>query len=209
MVVSIPLSSKKFLTEKYQHRIGCFIGVIVVSNYFIWLALEIIAGTFDIKIHLPFQLCRVTYILIPFIMISKSDRVYQIIYFWGMSGVFQGVITPDIINDFPHFHFFRFWVGHNGMIIALVYATVVYGMRPQIRSIKKAFVGLNLFLLASVIVNLILDANYFWICGKPPMSSLLDYLGPWPWYILAAELVALVLFAVAYTPFYILDRKEN
>jgi len=201
--------SKKYLIEKYQHRIGCFIGIIVGANYFVWVALEILAGTFDIKIHLPFQLCRVANMLMPLIMIFKSDRVYQIIYFWGMSGVFQGLITPDITNDFPHFHFFRFWVGHSGMIIALVYASVVYGMRPQIGSIKKAFVALNLFLLVSVIVNLILDANYFWICGKPPMASLLDYLGPWPWYILAAELVALVHFAAAYIPFYILDRKEN
>ena len=209
MIVSIPFISKKFLTEKYQHRIGCFIGLIVVSNYFIWLTLEIIAGTFDIKIHLPFQLCRVANILIPLIMISKSDRVYQIVYFWGMSGVFQGLITPDIINDFPHFHFFRFWVGHNGMIIALVYATVVYGMRPKISSIKKSFVALNLFLLVSVIMNLILDANYFWICGKPPMPSLLDYLGPWPWYIMAAEFVALLHFLVAYLPFYILSRKKK
>ena len=209
LVVGVPLISKKYLAEKNQHRIGCFIGLIVGANYFIWVALEILAGTFDIKIHLPFQLCRVANILIPLIMISKSDRVYQIVYFWGMSGVFQGLITPDITNDFPHFHFIRFWVGHNGMIIALVYATVVYGIRPKISSIKKSFVALNLFLLASVIVNLILDANYFWISGKPPMSSLLDYLGPWPWYILAAELVALVHFAVAYTPFYILDRKEN
>jgi len=209
LVVGVPLISKKYLAEKNQHRIGCFIGLIVGANYFIWVALEILAGTFDIKIHLPFQLCRVANILIPLIMISKSDRVYQIVYFWGMSGVFQGLITPDITNNFPHFHFIRFWVGHNGMIIALVYATVVYGMRPQICSIKKAFVASNLFLLASVIVNLILDANYFWICGKPPMPSLLDYLGPWPWYILAVELVALVHFAVAYIPFYILDRKEN
>ena len=209
LVVSIPILSKKYLIEKYQHRIGCFIGIIVGANYFVWVALEILAGTFDIKIHLPFQLCRVANMLMPLIMIFKSDRVYQIIYFWGMSGVFQGLITPDITNDFPHFHFFRFWVGHSGMIIALVYASVVYGMRPQIGSIKKAFVALNLFLLVSVIVNLILDANYFWICGKPPMASLLDYLGPWPWYILAAELVALVHFAAAYIPFYILDRKEN
>jgi hypothetical integral membrane protein (TIGR02206 family) len=209
LVVSVPLVSKKYLAEKIQHRIGSFIGIIVGANYFIWVALETIAGTFELNIHLPFQLCRVANMLIPLIMISKCDRVYQIIYFWGMSGVFQGLITPDITNDFPHFHFFRFWVGHNGMIIALVYATVVYGMRPKVESIKNAFIALNLFLLASVIVNLILDANYFWICGKPPMASLLDYLGPWPWYIIAAELVALVHFAVAYTPFYILDRKEN
>jgi hypothetical integral membrane protein (TIGR02206 family) len=181
----------------------------VGANYCIWLLLEILAGTFDIKIHLPFQLCRVANILIPFIMIYKNDRVYQIIYFWGMSGVFQGLITPDIINDFPHFHFFRFWVAHDGMIIALVYATAVYGMRPKVESIKSAFIALNLFLLVSLSVNFVLDANYFWICGKPPMRSLLDYLGPWPWYIIAAEFVAILHFLLAYLPFYILSRKEK
>ena len=209
LVIYLPLISKKYLSEKYQDKIGQFIGIVVGANYCIWLLLEILAGTFDMKIHLPFQLCRVANILIPFIMIYKSDRVYQIIYFWGMSGVFQGLITPDIINDFPHFHFFRFWVGHDGMIIALVYATVVYGMRPKVESIKSAFIALNLFLLVSILANFILDANYFWICEKPPMPSLLDYLGPWPWYILAAELVALLHFLVAYIPFYILDRKEK
>ena len=78
------------------------IGILVGSNYFIWVILEILAGTFDVRIHLPFQLCRIANILIPFIMIYKSDRVFQTIYFYGMSGVFQGLITPDIINDFPH-----------------------------------------------------------------------------------------------------------
>ena len=171
--------------------------------------LEILAGTFDVKIHLPFHLCRVANILIPFVLIYKNDNVYQILYFWGMSGVFQGLLTPDITNDFPHFHFFRFWIGHNGMIIALVYASVVYGMRPKIDSIQRAFIALNIFLLVSIIANLILDANYFWICSKPPVQSLLDYLGPWPWYILAAEFVALLHFIVAYIPFYILDRKDR
>ena len=85
-------------------------------------------------------------------MIYKSDRVYQIIYFWGMSGVFQGLITPDITNDFPHFHFFRFWLGHNGMIIALVYASVVYGMRPKVESIKYAFIGLNIFSRRAIVI---------------------------------------------------------
>ena len=78
-----------------------------------------------------------------------------------MSGVFQGIITPDITNDFPHFHFFRFWVGHDGMIIALVYATIVYGMRPKVESIKSAFIALNIFLLVSIFANFILDENYF------------------------------------------------
>ena len=209
LVISIPLISKKYLSKKYQNKLGQFIGIVVAASYLIWIFLEILAGTFDFKIHLPFHLCRVANIFIPLVLIYKNDRVYQILYFWGMSGVFQGLLTPDITNDFPHFHFFRFWIGHNGTIIALVYASVVYGMRPKIESIKHAFIALNIFLLVSIFANLILEANYFWICGKPPMKSLLDYLGPWPWYIFVAEFVALLHFIVAYIPFYILDRKSR
>jgi len=67
----------------------------------------------------------------------------------------------------------------------------------------------------AAIVNLLLDANYFWICGKPVnhigerIPTLLDYMGPWPWYILTGEVVALAHFLLAYSPFYIIKRKEQ
>ncbi|HIN03237.1 MAG TPA: TIGR02206 family membrane protein, partial [Candidatus Marinimicrobia bacterium] len=70
-----------------------------------------------------------------------------------------------------------------------------------------SFLALNGFLGLATIVNLVLDSNYFWICGKPPTASLLDYLGPWPWYILTAEIVALLHYLVAYAPFYFIKRK--
>ena len=50
--------------------------------------------------------------------------------------------------------------------------------------------------LASTIVaaaaNGLLDANYMFLCAPPPTGSVLDYLGPWPWYIVGEELLALV-----------------
>ena len=101
------------------------------------------------------------------------------------------------------------------MIIALIYATVVYDMRPNLKSVWKAMLALNIFLLISIIANILLDANYFWICGKPinqlgeHVPSLLDYLGPWPWYILAAEFVALAHFLLAYIPFIFIKRGER
>ena len=81
-------------------------------------------------------------------------------------------------------------------------------MRPTLSSLKTAFIALNLFLFISTIVNIILEANYFWICWKPPMASLLDFMGPWPWYIIAGELVALIHFILAYLPFYIIDKRS-
>ncbi|MEA1881576.1 MAG: TIGR02206 family membrane protein, partial [Candidatus Marinimicrobia bacterium] len=121
----------------------------------------------------------------------------------------QGMVTPDIVQDFPHFHYFRFFIGHNLMVVALVYAVVVYDMKPTLSSLKKAFIGLNIFLAVAFFTNIILDANYFWIMGKPPMESLLDYMGPWPWYILTGEFVALGHFGFAYFLYQMIRKYSN
>jgi len=68
--------------------------------------------------------------------------------------------------------------------------------------------ALNVFLLVAIVVNLSIDANYLFICQKPSTASLLDHLGPWPWYVLGAEVAALANFALAYTPWLIIDRRE-
>ena len=177
--------------------------------------MELIAGTFDVKLHLPIHLCRLANLLIPLVMVRRSYFFYEILYFWGLSGMFQAIITPDIAAGFPHFQYWRFWFAHHGMILALIYATVVYDMRPTIASVWKSMLTMNIFLIFAIIVNLLLDANYFWICGKPVnelgehVPSLLDYLGPWPWYILAAEFVALAHFLVAFLPFIFLNRGKR
>jgi uncharacterized membrane protein YwaF len=62
------------------------------------------------------------------------------------------------------------------------------------------FIWLNVYLLSLIPLNLWLDANYFYIMEKPINPSILDYFGPWPVYILAAEALAFVFFAIAYVP---------
>ena len=208
LIIGLPWFAKKRLNQNHQHILGIVIGFIVMSNYVAWVILELAAGTFDLTRHLPLHLCRFANLAIPLVMWKRNYRMYEILYFWGLSGVLQGSITPDIAHGFPHFHFFRFFVGHNGLILAIVYATVVYQMRPTYRSIWKALIAMNIFLLVALVANLILGANYFWILGKPSVPSLLDYMGPWPWYILTGEFIALVHFGVAYLPIAVMNRKR-
>lgn len=205
--VIIPFGAKKYLNKNTQKQVGLALSLIVMSNYIIWVVLEILAGTFDFKLHLPFHLCRFANLAIPFIFIRRNETLFQILYYWGMSGMVQGAITPDVTHGFPHFHYFRFFFGHNGMVLVLIYAIVINGYRPTLRGLYQSFLGINAFLALAAIVNISIGSNYFWICGKPPTASLLDYLGPWPVYILAAEFVALIHFIIAYIPFHYLNRK--
>ena len=44
---------------------------------------------------------------------------------------------------------------------------------------------------------------------KPVGPSLLDFLGPWPWYLLSMELIGLVLVVLLYLPFAVRDWRSR
>ena len=194
---TIPFYAKNYLSERQQHILGSAIGILVAFGYLSWLVLEIMGGTYSTKLHLPFHLCRTANLLIPIVLIFRSYLAYEIVFFWGLT-VIHAVITPDITQGFPHFHFIRYFLSHHLMIIAILYATFVYDIRPRKESIYISFFCLLLFLLITIPVNLMLDSSYFWICGKPPVDTILDYFGPWPWYIVVSAVLAFLHFYFFY-----------
>ena len=206
LLIFLPSYSKSHLSINQQKSLGNILGFLIFINFPIWVLLEFIGGSFDVKLHLPLHLCRFANLLLPFVMLRRNEFLFQILFYWGLSGMFQAIITPDIVQDFPHFHYFRFFIGHHLMIVALMYIIIVYKMKPTIEGLKNSFFGLNLFLVIAFLANILLDANYFWIMEKPPTGSLLDYMGPWPWYILTAEFLALAHFALAYFIFILLKK---
>lgn len=208
-IIFIPWYSKNYLNEKQQHWLGSFIGISITGSLVIWNLLNYLAGTYSLQEDLPLQLCRFSNLTIFLVMVYKRQWWFELLYFWALGGMLQASITPDLQENFPHFLYIRYWIGHTGMILAIVYASVVYGMRPQVKHIWKAMIGINVFLVLAAIVNYALGANYFWICGKPPSASILDYLGPWPYYVFFAEFVALANFVAAYIPWWIIDALNK
>ena len=132
----------------------------VLFGYLSWVILEILAGSFNLKLHLPFHLCRTANVLIFIVLFFRSFLAYEIVFFWGLT-VIHAVITPDITQGFPHYHFVRYWLTHQLMIIGIIYATFVYDIRPHKTSIYKSFVALLLFFLITIPVNLLFRCKLF------------------------------------------------
>ena len=197
------------LRKKLVEKIIFYLSLLVMMNIFVWMGLEWAAGTFDLKSHLPLHLCRVANILLPVMVISGNKTLYNVLYYWSLSGIFQALITPDLLQTFPHYHFFRFFITHNMLIFVILLYSKHKKIRPTKAGIWIALFYMNIFLLVVFVVNTFLGSNYFWIMEKPSTASLLDYLGPWPWYILWAEFVALLHFGAAYMPVLIEKRFIN
>jgi hypothetical integral membrane protein (TIGR02206 family) len=81
--------------------------------------------------------------------------------------------------------------------------------RPHWSSIKRVFIWVNIYLIIVTIINLLIGSNYLYTLHKPHIITLLDFLGPWPWYLLSAELIALILFLILYSPYAITDRRKR
>ena len=76
--------------------------------------------------------------------------------------------------------------------------TWVEGYRPTLQSIKRTMIFLNILIPLVSFVNYKTGGNYMFLAHKPETASLLDMLGPHPYYIISLELARLlgVLFYI-------------
>ncbi len=143
---------------------------------------------------LPLQLCDVGIFVAGFALWFRRQWLVEVTYFWGLTGTLQALLTPDLPQHFPTYPYFQYYIAHGGVVAAALLLVFGLGLHPRRSAIVRvaaitvgytAFVG---------VVDLLTGANYMYLRSKPATPTLLDLMGPWPWYIVAASVVALVLF---------------
>lgn len=180
---------------------------LVESSWHLW---NLAIGTWTIQTMLPLHMCSVLIWLTGFMLIYKNYSIYEFVYFLGIGGALQALLTPDVgIYGFPHFRYFQTFFSHGLLISAGVYMTIVEGFRPTWKSILRIFVIANLYMISIYFVNAAIGSNYLMVNGKPPMATILDLLPAWPWYIPWIEVIALLTCLLLYLPFIIKDGRHQ
>ncbi len=155
-----------------------------------------------IQTSLPLHLCGVSVLLSALMLYTKSFAIFELTYFWAMGGALQGLLTPDVEGwDFPHFRFITTFLSHGLIVTANLSMVFVLGMRPTFVSYLKSMAVVNAYAGAMLLFNRATGANYGFLCRKPDSPTLFDLLGPWPWYLLSLEAIALVLSFLFLVPF--------
>ena len=151
--------------------------------------------------QLPLDLCDVTLYLTVIALFTLSPAVFDLAYYYALAGTSMALLTPDLWEQFPSLPTVQFFIAHGLVVTAVLYLVWSRLARPRKGSVARAMLAFNLFAVFDGIFNWIFKTNFMYLCAKPGNASLLDFFGPWPWYIAVTEGVAFVLFLLLYLPF--------
>jgi hypothetical integral membrane protein (TIGR02206 family) len=166
-------------------EVGVAISLILMeTSYHLWMMRN---GMWNISHAIPLELCSISLILSVILLLTRKRIFYEILLFTALLGASQAIFTPLLTFDFPHFRFLHFFYTHLMCIWVVFYFTWVIGYRPTIWSVVKLFVFLNLLMPIILLINKMVDGNYMFLNHKPKSPSLLNFLGPYPWYIVSME----------------------
>ncbi|MBE1441481.1 TIGR02206 family membrane protein [Paenibacillus sp. OAS669] len=166
-------------------------------------------GQWDVRRTLPLELCSIMVFLSILLLLTGGRRLYGIVFFAGIGGALQALVTPSLGYAFPHFRFFHFFIVHSAIIMAALYMTWIRGYRPDWRAVGRTMIVLNGLAAIVWALNELLQSNYMFLMHKPPTASLLDWLGPHPYYLLAEEAIALGMFAMIHAVFFLWPRQRK
>ncbi|NRD78235.1 TIGR02206 family membrane protein [Bacillus sp. BRMEA1] len=199
---------KDVIREQRQRNVlRLFLAFLLLISE-VWEQLWLVAEhSWTLKKALPLQLSDLAVILAIVMLVSKNKRLFQFMYFAGLGSSIQAILTPDLDKfSFPHIQYIEFFVSHGGVVLACIWFIVVFNLHPKRQFIWITILIVNLYAVCIFFVNRLLKANYLYLMEKPGNSSILDFLGPWPWYILSLELVMIGSFYILYAPFFLKVR---
>ncbi len=205
-----PLRNSRYETN-LRYVLGFLLIICDMSYYWRLAACPWLSG--GPAENLPLGVCTWSVIFCAFMMIGKSQRLFDITYFWLLSGSLFALLTPTPLTYCgpTRFRYYQFWMEHTLGYVAIFYMIFVHGMRPNRRSVIRSYCALLAMAVFAAWVNhMIPGANYLYMARPESAPSVLDILPPH--YGLRIAIMALVIsamFALAYLPWYLKDRKKT
>ncbi len=193
------------LARRYPGRptivANCCLAIVLLGTSAAWIVTTA-SGRFSAATSLPFALCDVATLVAAVALVTRARVLVELTYFWGLAGTIQSLITPDLNVAFPRLEFFEYVLAHAGIVCAALVLVVGERIRPSPRAVPRVFV-ITLGYTAFVgLVDWVTGGNYMYLRQTPGNWTLLSVLGPWPWYMVSAAGVAIVLFTLLDLPFW-------
>ena len=160
----------------------------------------------ELLLVFPIHICHLAAISMGLFLILKKEFLFEIAYFWGLSGNLLAMVTPDMKYGFPNLEFTMFYFGHGLLLLSILFACVCLKTNLRWSSIVRVFIATILILPAMYGLNIALesyqpDVNYWYLMITPGPDTILSLFPEPPWHIPYVAVTALLIFIVSFIPY--------
>ena len=169
---------------------------------------SLLPANWNIGSALPLHYSDVLRFVPAIALIRQSRWAVAISYYWGLTLNPQAIITPHpSILVVPSVDFVLYWVLHITVFVAPLVLVWGIGWRPQWRDFWRTYAVAIAWAMVIMPINVTLGTNYGFVNHPPDGASLIDWLGPWPIYVVWMAVIAGILWAVMTWPWVLRHRN--
>jgi hypothetical integral membrane protein (TIGR02206 family) len=184
------------LDPPFRWGLATFLAV----NQAIYVAVGARLGWLAPPRGLPLELCDVVVWFAVAALLGAPAWAGEILWFVSLTGTTQALLTPDLGVPFPSYPGVKFFLGHGVTVAAALYLAFVGRLRLRRGAWWRVLLMVNAYAAALLVLDLATGTNYMYLRAPPRVPTLLDRLGPWPWYLLSSEAVAAAAFFLLELP---------
>jgi len=186
---------------RWIDAVAAFMAVALVVAELSWQPYVLANQAWSPGASLPVQLCDVAGFVAAAALLWRQLLLIEVAYFWGLGGTLQALLTPDLRDHFPSFPYLQFYVTHDLVILAALLLVFGLALRPRPGAVRRIFLLTFAFAVVVGLIDVVTGGNYMYLRHVPISGSLLDLMGPWPWYLATGAVLTLVVLAILDAPF--------
>ena len=148
-----------------------FIGALILVNLIVENTYGLYLGVWNIKQFLPLHFCGLSGLLASILMFRYSNKIANILFYWGLIGGFYAIITPEFDYGRDGYFFYSYIIGHASIIMVSLYSILFMGFTPAKNSWLKIFILTQFVALFIGLINWIIGSNYMYL-SSPPLPKI-------------------------------------
>lgn len=181
-------------------------AVLLIVNQVSWYVVE--RNTLSVQWALPLGLCEVATLVAAAALWWRWMLLVELTYFWGLAGTVQALITPELSYHFPSYFYVQYYVNHGGIILAALLLVAGLGLVPPRGTAVRVIAITAAYTLVVAGIDRVTHGDYLYLVQPPPTFSLLNLMGPWPWYVVGMVLLGIVAILILDLPLRIVRSRQ-
>lgn len=165
-------TKKKWITVNRDVVTNILIIVLLIQQLILYSS-YVLLNQFTLGESLPFHISRISTIMVIVFLIKKNKKLYNTLCYFGVFA-YLSFIYPSRIYGITHPLGISYFVSHAVTLLLPYYGMIAYQMKIETKERINSFKWLISYIIFCLIVNPLIDGNYFYLKEKPLFSSLPD-----------------------------------